>query len=616
MAILNPSLDTIHKLHQKPESGELLVLHELMKLNNEYEIYFQPYMNGDRPDIVVVRKNGGVLIIEVKNWNLSSYSIDDNLNWRVAKNNARIKESPIDQVQRVQRNFIELHIKGLYQKAYKNAKLSSCIRTCVVFPKHSTNDVHSFIFNERLESISIWTKWKKKNAEYSNPVGLDGISGNMLHQLLDRTWISRKSYLFDDDFYEMIHRHLQCPLHTVEEGLDIQFSKEQKELIYSTTKRQKIKGPAGSGKTLVLAARAVQAHLKTQSRVLILTFNITLINYIRDRIKDIPETFNYSAFDIANYHNWFKGMANKYGISPQGNLGAYDDQNYFEGVKDEIERYDSIFIDEVQDYKEAWLYLINGYFLKDDGEFVVFGDEKQNIYDLPLDANREPRIPTVPGSWNRSLKTSFRFVGNLSKIASDFQRYYFHTKYNIDDSRFLHQPELDFTNKVLQYFHVEVGSSYDDYMAFVNSVLKDNHIHPGDLTILSADIEFLRGLEQSYRRVSPVRIERMHETQEEYDDILRRYPVLDERKYELTKLRRNYKRHFYAKSGLMKFSTVHSFKGWESDSIILIITKSKIDDSEGSELVYTGLTRAKQNLIIINAFDDFYHSFFSEFEAL
>ena len=203
MAILNPSIEIINNLHQKPESGEIEVLNKLLELDDEYEIYFQPYLNGDRPDLVLLRKGGGALIIEVKNWNLDYYSIDSNLKWRVEKNNALIRESPIDQVQRVQRNFIELHIKGLYQKAYKNAKLSSCIRTCIVFPKHTTSQVEKFIFHGDTQSVDKWNDWKIKNARYSNPIGIDSLEGVKLQKLLSDTWISKKSWSFMESVGEL-----------------------------------------------------------------------------------------------------------------------------------------------------------------------------------------------------------------------------------------------------------------------------------------------------------------------------------------------------------------------------------------------------------------------------
>ena len=57
-------------------------------------------------------------------------------------------------------------------------------------------------------------------------------------------------------------------------------------------------------------------------------------------------------------------------------FSSWDDSTFFEHKKDRISKYRSIFIDEVQDYKTEWLELIVNYFLAEDGELVVFGDEK------------------------------------------------------------------------------------------------------------------------------------------------------------------------------------------------------------------------------------------------
>lgn len=63
-----------------------------------------------------------------------------------------------------------------------------------------------------------------------------------------------------------------------------------------------------------------------------------------------------------------------------------------------------VFIDEIQDYKQEWLDLIINYFSHKDTEIVVFGDEKQNIYDRELDENKEIKTTGISGQWNRSLK--------------------------------------------------------------------------------------------------------------------------------------------------------------------------------------------------------------------
>mgnify|MGYP001372671815 FL=1 len=77
MAQLFPTIETIKKLNPLPTEGELKLVKFLKKtLPEDCEIYFQPFLNGDKPDIVLVRKDYGVLIIEVKDWVLKKYAIE------------------------------------------------------------------------------------------------------------------------------------------------------------------------------------------------------------------------------------------------------------------------------------------------------------------------------------------------------------------------------------------------------------------------------------------------------------------------------------------------------------------------------------------------------------
>jgi len=73
-------------------------------------------------------------------------------------------------------------------------------------------------------------------------------------------------------------------------------------------------------------------------------------------------------------------------------------------------------------------------------------------------------------------------------------------------------------------------------------------------------------------------------------------------------IRRNKKLHFWMNSGTIKISTVHSFKGWESETAYVVLEKTPANP----ETLYTGITRARKNLVIINVNDDEYHKFFME----
>jgi ATP-dependent exoDNAse (exonuclease V) alpha subunit len=62
---------------------------------------------------------------------------------------------------------------------------------------------------------------------------------------------------------------------------------------------------------------------------------------------------------------------------------------------------------------------------------------------------------------------------------------------------------------------------------------------------------------------------------------------------------------FTLNSGVIKVSTIHSFKGYESPTVFLII-----DDVDSPELVYVGLTRAKINLVVFVKKKSKYEDFF------
>ena len=78
-----------------------------------------------------------------------------------------------------------------------------------------------------------------------------------------------------------------------------------------------------------------------------------------------------------------------------------------------------------------------------------------------------------------------------------------------------------------------------------------------------------------------------------------------ERKSRIEQLRKIKKEHFHINSGLVKFVTIHSFKGLELKNVFVIINN---DDT--AEIVYTGITRSIENLFIISIGDTRYNEFF------
>jgi len=71
--------------------------------------------------------------------------------------------------------------------------------------------------------------------------------------------------------------------------------------------------------------------------------------------------------------------------------------------------------------------------------------------------------------------------------------------------------------------------------------------------------------------------------------------LINQHKEEIERVRRAKKSHFYANSGLIKLSTIHSYKGLESKTVFYIMSSE--DDAE---TVYTSITRSSENLVVLD----------------
>ncbi len=656
MAKIFPTFENIERLKVQPTEGELFLLKYLEeKFPDDVEVYFQPFLNGDMPDIILLKKGVGATIIEVKDWELESYRIDENNRWHLQRNN-KILKSPIAQVHSYRDNLYNLHINGLLEEKIRNPQFFGRIRTFVYFHKASRNELNQFYnkalnyyrdmeqqcrndleagritpdqANRKLETIKqIRSGTKIDNDLNFNVVGND----NLIRIVLPRTDDLK---LFKDSIYKEFQRYLQPPLHVLEQGKIITYPSEQIKLIESRPIHQKIKGVAGSGKTAVLAKRAVNAHKRHNERVLILTYNITLINYIHDKISDIRDEFRWTNFYIMNYHEFFKQNANYLGIyitvpedvrevlagiynkrDRDAVLDDYLEKKYYSNIdlfdeySDGLRKYKTILIDEIQDYKPEWIKLIRKHFLVDDGEMVLFGDEKQNIYDRELDS--EKKIKTVQGfgRW-KNLNRSIRQQGDGDRIidlSKKFQQAFFQGKYELDayENKLEHAASFSGLFKIAHYAnisHYEIAfiAEMEKVVQKIFREIRTNNIHPNDVVILSSRIIPLRIIDHYIRAEFNEKTITTFETKEMLEHERDSNLVS-----EIKNIRNVKKIHFRLNGGTIKISTTHSFKGFESKTIFLII-----NESDDAEIVYAGITRSKSDLMVFTTNNSRFNEFFN-----
>lgn len=633
MAKIYPSYEEIKELKVQPTKGEYRLIDFLLEnLNDEYEIFFQPFLNGDCPDVILMRKDGGVMVIEVKDWKLDSYHLDFRKRWFVSHNNALIK-SPISQVLKYKENIYNLHIDNLLELKLKEYKYWFVVNCAIFFYNETKNNVDDFLltpfeikkeflddndakkeaYDNIEKSKSDYLTFLNKNVDI---LGIDSLTKDNFDKILYKSWISRKSYYFKEELYNSFKRYLKPSFHSLEDGKNFNYTKKQTQLSESKSGEQKIKGIVGSGKTLVLARRAVNAYKRTDEPILVLTYNISLKNYIHDKISNVRADFDWKYFHLLNYHDFFNSALNNLGIEfdiPENfdnwehwqkenffNDNYYGNINLFEEHKDKITKYQTILIDEVQDYRTVWLRILKKYFLANEGEFVVFGDSKQDIYNRVSLVNnkKELVIPDSPGRW-AELNQSFRLTPTITKFASLFQNKFLLEKHIADEFE-----NVDFQAALFDKVHYKYFGKLDlsEISDFVIHFSRKIQAHPNDVCVLSLSIDIIRELDKLFRDNSKESSYIMSETDEYYKHLEKQYGKTKKFHQEIDRIRKNKKLHFWMNSGITKYSTVHSYKGWEINTLFLLIQKDAFEETY-KELIYTGFTRCMNNLVLLNIDD-------------
>lgn len=601
MAILIPSMEQIKASKPYPEEGELEILRVLQDgLDDSYHIFFQSYLNGLHPDVVILRDGYGVFIIEVKDWELKHYRYQDhnemdNKNKQYGrmflnKNSCEVKTA-FDQVMAYKNSLYNLYIPKLQLENAKNSKNYRFVKVGVYFYNETSEFVNRF-FQSKSDCTKYISKW--------------GRNSNIIEEI--KIELSFKSRL-NDVIYSDLHILLTPAYHTVNEGKDIKLTNQQLKLTISEAGLEtKVRGVAGCGKSTLLAHKAINVVKRKNEdcRVLVLSFNITLKNYLRDKISAIREDFAWSNFNIIHFHGFMIQVSEEENVEIKGNGDKIDfdnlDVSNFKNKISNRNKYDAILVDEGQDFRKAWFDILKQNFLKKDGEFLIMADEKQNIYDTELDNERKV-ITNIKGNWNNLSKTH-RISGKLKNIAKEFQKEFFKDKYELDNFT-EEQISMDLEEQDIVYNYNE-NITYEEIFNEVSSYAHKNRIHYNNICILASEIKHLRALELNIRNKYNIQSEIMFETQEEYEELKNMGVSNFEDKIE--GIRRCKKFGFNNNSGKLKICTTHSFKGWESETLVLII--DNMDKKLTHELLYTAITRCKKNLIIYNRGNEKYHRFF------
>lgn len=294
-------------------------------LGGECDIYLQPSIEGNRPDMLLFYPQKGIFIIEIKDWKLERYCKRDGKFFKIYGKEEVEVADPISQVKRY---------KLLFEEA-----LGFRVHCLLYFHNDLSNNIKGFVG----DSVILFGRDDYKNI-------LSFIKNSIIEHRLPDSKIIR-------DF-------LKPPFHTKDKGSNFKLTQQQKSLISHTPKSwRRVRGVAGSGKTLVIAQKAANLS-SVGKRVLVICFNHTLKTYLKEAIGKVQCDFDWNLIEIFNFHNFMKIYLEENDIKVRGEK---DFEQYERNLLDLVHtliasqiniksrQYDAILLDEAQESKRNGL---------------------------------------------------------------------------------------------------------------------------------------------------------------------------------------------------------------------------------------------------------------------
>ncbi|MBL6433544.1 MAG: AAA family ATPase [Muribaculaceae bacterium] len=569
-------------------------------------LYIDAVVNEVAIDFLIIRPNKGILIINLFEKDLGHCKLSND-NKEIETEDCKY-QNPIDRTKLCQTR-IKDGIEELLIGTIENNRNFSLIKKIVIFSENSIEQIKEFF---------------KPNISFPNYTyifGKEFINDRTVSlHLYNAIGFLSNNVFFDDVIKRKLAKIISPSWHSYQEGrVGMQPIGVQRKLSESSITQQKISGVAGSGKTQVLAFRAINAMKRTGGNVLILTYNITLANYLKYRLSEIREDFSWGKIDIYPYHQFFRIRAAECNLHVEFN--SYENCNFFDNAKNH-KKYSAIFIDEVQDYTTEWIRIVmQNFLLEPNGELVVFGDPKQNVYHRPLDTNGDIRLGVIGGQWNRQLTTSRRFTNpRLANLAMSFQTQFMPNQH-IDEITTDNVMESTLNFQIFNYIDLRANRSLDALVENITNIISNDNNEARDFVVLASTTKLLRNIDFRYRQLTKEQTETTFVSTEVLNRLKEIHNVTDEKTanwkfhQDFEALDHTRKRLFTTDKRCLKISTTQSFKGWESPSVIVIlendfIAKETDFNPMSPQAIYTAITRARENIYIVNFGNNSYHNFF------
>ena len=568
----------VGKLTELSTKGEIKLFtyfSEIFDVTEYVSCYYEPEINGYRPDFILFGKKFGIIILEVKDYEEDSLSeIPKTGEWMLHQGSENIQvPNPYYQMYNYKRNIARIVDKS------ENNKL--LIKEVIIFSNISNDSLVAKTIKESWpEHIYLFFKEDVSVNEISFKENfMKKIPHNM--ELNQKTLDLLRANLIPLSRLPNVHQKRLTELYTPDDTLKLLDIEQEQTAQSMGAGHRLIFGVAGSGKTILLVARARYLAINNPNwRILILCYNVLLREYIIRLL--IPQDYN-ATFDIDSFHRWAKNLVmnagGSYALEYQKEFencqahGQQDDffskivSNILDKVVSEtdIPKYDAILIDEAQDFEQGWYYPILKLLNPNNNSLLITCDGLQAIYER--NKFRWKDVGIMAQGRVKKLRKAYRNPKNIGETAFNFITKDKNVLDLLDhEDAFLSTEQ--FARKGGEVLYLEGNSQEEEFRALI-TYIKD--FIKQKLTVF---VLFYYNLEK-------------YHFNHLFINLLEREGI-----------KWDYLNKFGSNNTNIFIGTLFATKGLESDAVIIPQINKLAEKGFSRQLLYVGMTRATKYLIL------------------
>jgi hypothetical protein len=413
------------RLPSGASAGERRVFGALQQLPDHVIVYYEPVLAERYPDFIVILPNIGLLVIEVKGWYPNAIERADNTEVIVnARGQREVCKHPVRQARHYM--FQLMDVARRHSETDALLERSGPHEGKFIFPFG-----HIAILNnctrEQLNERGLSNLFPPGRVFTRDEFEAVAASPDIVDRLMtgfDPWWpfepLSEHQIAV---LRAIIHPEIVIspPAEAEEEAppsLKVLDLRQERNAHLVGEGHRIVYGVAGSGKTVILIARARLAAENPAKRVLILCYNRVLASYFHGLFAAIANV------TCLNFHQW--------GVQRNGiAFDMSEDEEAFgarllerlERGAGEAHRYDAVFIDEAQDFSQSWFQCARLALKEpDDGDLLIVGDGSQSLYRRRNFTWAQAGVNAVGRAINRrlDLDKNYRNTREILKVAAAF----------------------------------------------------------------------------------------------------------------------------------------------------------------------------------------------------